>query len=105
MTIDANQIVTIQEYFKIKFARFILVNPSGFFVCVNRKCGDVRYFDILSEVPVDSGCGDDCKRLIDAWEVVLEQRLNGNADADVYEKSIVMGLYECCQVCVTFIRG
>jgi hypothetical protein len=104
MTIDANQIVTIQEYFKIKFARFILVNPSGFFVCVNRKCGDVRYFDILSEVPVDSGCGDDCKRLIDAWEVVLEQRLNGNSDAED-DKSIVMGLYECCQVCVTFIRG
>jgi len=105
MTIDPNQIVTIQEYFKLKFARFIAVNPSGFFVCVNRKCGNVRYFDILSEVPVDSGCGDDCKRLIDAWEVVLEQRLNGNSDADVYEKSIVMGLYECCQVCVTFIRG
>jgi hypothetical protein len=104
MTIDPNQIVTIQEYFRLTLGRFILVNPSGFFVCVNRKCGDVRYFDILSEVPVDSGCGDDCKRLIDAWAVVLEQRLNGNSDAED-DKSIVMGLYECCQVCVTFIRG
>lgn len=28
MTIDANQIVTIQEYFKIKFARFILKSAS-----------------------------------------------------------------------------
>lgn len=94
--------MNVREYFENEFSHkadlAILerVHPSSM--------GDaVTFGTILAEMPVDSTCGDDCRKAIDAAKG-MHRHITAAFGRDM-PRLIETNLYTAARVCSCYIRG
>ena len=89
---------SVLQYFVEELGAYLLATDDGL-----RMLHD--YADAMHGMPLRSECGRDCRRLIDAWEVILNLRYSRQKREHGCALGFLDELAECAGDCRVFICG